>query len=154
MLGAERNNPLEKHPYFAPARFQSMGEGGTAANVSRVRRPHRRKHDPLLDNGAPCHPSSTRPISPSLKPSVKKFGPRIQGSGGKLTVTALLLKILSEALKTFPEIQFLSGFGQRGEIYFQKTLSYRCCGRYRPRSAGAGDKKYRPRKILNSWRSS
>ncbi|MFZ5979521.1 MAG: 2-oxo acid dehydrogenase subunit E2 [Candidatus Zixiibacteriota bacterium] len=49
----------------------------------------------------------------------KKFGPRIQKSGGKLTVTALLLKIITEALKTFPQFNASLDL-ESGEIIFKK----------------------------------
>jgi len=49
----------------------------------------------------------------------KKFGPKIQESGGKLTVTALLLKILTEALKNFPQFNASLDL-DNGEIIFKK----------------------------------
>lgn len=33
----------------------------------------------------------------------KKFGSKVEGAGGKLTVTAVLLKVVASALKTFPQ---------------------------------------------------
>ncbi len=52
----------------------------------------------------------------------KTFNPRIEKSGGKLTVTAILLKIISSALKVFP--QFNSSIDmEKKEIIYKKFFN-------------------------------
>lgn len=51
----------------------------------------------------------------------KRFSEKVEGAGGKLTVTAILLKVISSALRAFP--QFNSSVDmQRKEIIYKKYI--------------------------------
>lgn len=47
----------------------------------------------------------------------KKFGKKVEAAGGKLTVTAILLKVISSALKTFPQFNAAVDMENKEVIY-------------------------------------
>lgn len=48
----------------------------------------------------------------------KKYGPKIEAAGGKLTVTAILVKVIAEALKRFPKFN-ASVDAERQEVVYK-----------------------------------
>ena len=73
----------------------------------------------------------------------KQYSPQAEKPGGKLTMTAIALKIVAGALKRFP--QFNSSIdAARNEIVYKQVDSRRRRGRHRARPARAGDSRRRP----------
>ena len=70
--------------------------------------------------GRPCRTSrsATRPTSPSSRSSARSTRRRSEAAGGKLTITAIALKVIAAALKTFP--QFNARSTSRGEAIVMK----------------------------------
>lgn len=54
-----------------------------------------------------------------LEESRKKYAPRVENSGGKLTMTAILVKVIASALRRFPDFN-ASIDAARGEIILKK----------------------------------
>src|SRR5690606_24195810 len=56
-----------------------------------------------------------------LETQRKRFAPRVERAGGKLTLTAILLKTVAAALKTFPQFN-ASVDVDAGEIIYKKYI--------------------------------
>jgi pyruvate dehydrogenase E2 component (dihydrolipoamide acetyltransferase) len=68
-----------------------------------------------------------------------KFAPRAEEAGGKMTVTAIALKVCASALKVFPNSMHRLIWARRN--YLQAVHQHRRCSRHRSRAAGAGDSR-------------
>ena len=70
----------------------------------------------------------------------KRFAPKAEKAGGKMTMTAIALKVVSSALKAFPQFNASLDMAERGDR-LQALHQHWRCGGYRAGAAGAGDSR-------------
>ena len=79
----------------------------------------------------------------------KRYAPQAEKAGGKLTMTAIALKIVAGALQRFP--QFNSSLDTTSnELVYKKSIHVGVASDTRARAAGAGDPRRGPQRHLRS----
>ena len=67
-----------------------------------------------------------------------RFAPKAEQAGGKMTVTAIALKVCAAALKVFPQFNATIDM-EKEEIIYKQYIQHRSRGGYRSWPAGSGD---------------
>ncbi len=76
----------------------------------------------------------------------KRFASHVEDAGGRLTITAMMLKVVAAALKVFPHFNASLDMANHDIIYKRYLLSHRGGRRYRSWAVGAGDSRCGPEK--------
>ena len=98
--------------------FSQWGEVERAAAAHRSARNTAERMARGVGDRSRTSRSATRPTSPSSRSSARSTRRRPEAAGGKLTITAIALKVIAAALKTFP--QFNASIDVAGEAIVMK----------------------------------
>ena len=87
--------------------------------MSSIRLKDRAEDDHRMEHTFPRVTQYDKADITDLEDHRKKFGKKVEAAGGKLTITAILLKVVASALKTFPQFN-ASVDMKRQEIVYKK----------------------------------